>query len=608
MAVLEGMEKGFTVIHGTTVATNAFLEGRTARTALITTSGFRHLLQIGRQTRINLYSKDVEKPPEIIPEELCFGVEERTLPDGEELIPLNEEELESLIDKLKGMGVEAVAVVFLHSYENPAHEIQAGTILSPHFRVSLSHQVLNEHREYERAVMTSLNASLLPVMEEYLSHLENRLGARLFIMNSAGGFISASLAREMPVFTLLSGPAGGVIASHGFGRLIGPEKIITLDMGGTSTDVSLIKKKPTITRSSTLAHLPLRIPMIEIQTVGTGGGSIARVDEGGALKVGPQSAGADPGPACYGKSLLPTLTDAMVVLGRIREEFPLGGSLKIEPERSFKAIGEIASLLSTDVYRAAEGILEVSLANTERALKLVSVERGEDPSEFILMAFGGAGGLVAAELSLRLSMAGAVVPPLQGVFSALGMLLSDGVREYTSSFMRAVSKENTKEALEVFRKMEGKARDELSWGRDILFERFAEMRYQGQGYEISVPFEPDPSRLRENFEKAHRKLYFHTQKAPVEIVNLRLRAILPSEKPKIPQIPQARAKPILKGKIYYKGKFWEADFYRREHLGRSQRLNGPSVVVSGDGTVFVPPGFSAEVGKYGELWIRVKNV
>ncbi len=608
-AVLSGMGEGtFFAVHGTTVATNAFLEGKTAKTALITTRGFRHILQIGRQIRVNLYGREVEKPPEIVPRELCFGVEERTLAHGRELKPLNRKQLEELAHELEKRGVEAVAVVFLHSYENPSHEVEAGKVLKEKFAVSLSHEVLNEHREYERAVATALNASLLPVMDRYLSRLETGIKGKLYIMNSAGGFIPPSLARKMPIFTLLSGPAGGIIAAHGFGKLIGLERMITLDMGGTSTDVSLIKASPAITRSSTLSHLPIRIPMIEIQTVGTGGGSIARIDEGGALKVGPQSAGADPGPACYGRSFLPTLTDALVVLGRIRAEFPLGGNLKIEPERSFKAIEKIASEASMDVYRAAEGILEVSLANTERAVKLVSVERGEDPWEFALLAFGGAGGLVAAELARRLSMAKVVIPPLQGVFSAFGMLLSDGVREYTSSFLQPLNRESVVESLRIFRHLEGIALREMSLeGRKPIFERYAEMRYSGQGYEIAVPFHEDPDKLKEEFEDAHRRLYFHTQPSPVEFVNLRLRAILPSEKPDIPEIPPGGGKPLFTDKIYYRDEFLKADFYSRDSLGRGQRISGPAVVASEDGTVFIPPDFVAIVGKYGEIWMEGEN-
>jgi len=608
LAVLKGLGEGaYFLIHGTTVATNAFLEEKTARTALITTEGFKNLLQIGRQTRVNLFSRVPLKPPEIIPEELCFVLRERVLYDGKVDIPLSREDVERLARTLEERGVEAVAVVFLHSYANPSHERLAGDVFSRKFKVSLSHQVLNEHREYERAVATALNASLLPVMEDYLDLLEKNARGEVYIMNSSGGFMTTEITRRMPVLTLLSGPAGGVIASHAVGKFLSLDRIITLDMGGTSTDVSLIKGGISITRSSSLFHLPLRIPMVDIQTVGTGGGSIAWVDDGGALRVGPESAGADPGPACYGRSELPTLTDALVVLGRIREEFPLGEGLRIKPERSFEAVGRIAKKISSDLYRTAEGILEVSLSNTERAVKLVSLERGEDPGEFTLMAFGGAGGLVAAELAHRLSIPRVVIPPLQGVFSALGMLLSDGVREYSSSFLRQLSPETVEEAGKRFGQMEREAKKDFPEGA-LIFERVCEMRYRGQGYEISVPFVNSAESLLNSFNQLHMKLYYHTQDRPVEIVNLRLRAVLPARKPELPQIPSRRAEPVFEADIYHGGRKMNCLFYRGQDLGNGSFLRGPSVITSSHGTVYIPPGFVAKVGIYGEIWIEVENV
>ena len=611
LAVIKGIgDRPCFLVHGTTVATNAFLEGKTAKTALLTTEGFRHILQIGRQTRVNLYSLVAEKPPEIIPESLCFGVKERTLADGSVETPFNETNLEEISKVLTEKGVEAVAVVFIHSYRNPEHEIRAGKFLDRKFKVSLSHQVLNEHREYERAVVTALNASLLPVMENYISYLEENINGTVNIMNSAGGYISAESTKKMPVLTLLSGPAGGVIASLNMGKLIGVKNMITLDMGGTSTDVSLIKGNPIITRSAMLSNIPIRIPMIEIQTVGAGGGSIARVDEGGALKVGPQSAGADPGPACYGKTEIPTITDAFVVLGRIAPEIPLGGDLRIKPERSFDAIEKIALQISKNVYETAEGILEVSLVKMERALKIVSLEKGEDPREFSLVAFGGAGGLVAAELALRMGMKEVIIPPNQGVFSAFGMLLADSVREYTTSMIETLSSEAIKKANHLFEELYEKAREEFSFsaGNNLVQERFVEMRYRGQGYEISVPYSDDQSVLKRRFEELHQKLYFHIQDSPVEMVNLRLRVTLISEKPSIPVIKQGELKPFEGKEIYFRGRKWKALFYRKEELGAGVESEGPCIIASNDGTIFVPPGFLFSVGKYGEIRIWRENV
>lgn len=613
IAVLNGLKgESCSLIHGTTVATNAFLEGKMATTALITTAGFKNILQIGRQTRVNLYSLEPEKPPEIIPEELCFGVEERVLADGSVQIPLNEEQLKEIVVELKKRGVKAVAVVFLHSYKNPEHERRAGEILGEDFKPSLSHEILREHREYERAVVTALNASLHPVMENYISTLEEKLSSRINIMNSAGGYISAEMAKKMPILTLLSGPAGGVIASHSLAKLLSIEKVITLDMGGTSTDVSLIKGQPTITRSSYLANLPIRLPMIEIQTVGAGGGSIAYVDDGGALKVGPKSAGADPGPACYGKSEIPTITDALVVLGRIPSEIPLGGNLFIDPDRSFKAIERVAKKISKEVYQTAEGILGVSLAKMERALRVVSLERGEDPKEFSLIAFGGAGGLVAAELAHRIGIGEIIIPPYQGVFSAFGMLLADAVKEYTSSILRTLNSRAIVEAKKAFREMEKEARkDFASMGIDdnkLILQFFSEMRYKGQGYEVSVPFVEDAEELRKSFEEMHQRLYYHKQRSTVEIVNLRLRVIGISEKPPIPEIEEGYGIPFRKREIFFAGEQLKTGFYRRESLGAGVKLEGPSVIASSDGTIFIPPGFKGEVGKYGEIRIRRENV
>ncbi len=613
LAVLKGVgKKPVFLIHGTTVATNAFLEGKTAKTAFITTKGFRNILQIGRQTRINLYSLNPEKAPGIIPEGLCFALRERTRADGSIEIPIDLKELKRLAQELKQNGTEAVAVLFLHSYKNPHHEKRAKEKLSKFFKVSVSHEVLMEHREYERAVATALNASLLPILEEYISKLKENLKGKINIMNSAGGYISADMAKTLPVLTLLSGPAGGVIASHNLGSLLSLNNIITLDMGGTSTDVSLIKGQPAITRTAILSHLPLRIPMIEIQTVGAGGGSIAYIDEGGALKVGPKSAGADPGPACYGKSEIPTITDALAVLGRIPEEVPLGGNLYIHLERSFKTIEKIAKNTSKDIYSTAQGILEVSLAKMERALRVVSLERGEDPKEFHLFAFGGAGGIVAAELAERMGIRETVIPPYQGVFSAFGMLLANAVREYTKSILVEIAESSISEAEKRFREMEDEAEENLmSMGIEkqrIMVQRFAEMRYRGQGYEISVPYIPDPEALKARFEHAHERLYFHTQKSPVEIVNLRLRAIGITEKPPIPELKSKNDAEFKIKKIFFKGETLHAKFYKRAELGAGEKLQGPSIAASSDGTIFIPPAYFGTVGKYGEIRIRRGNV
>jgi N-methylhydantoinase A len=619
-AVFEGIKDylGFfpVIIHGTTVATNAFLEGKTAKTAFIVTKGFEHILHIGRQNRLNLFSLKPEKPNPIIPLSLSFGVSERTFFDGKVEKPVKREELISIVEKLKKKNVSCVAILFLHSYANPENEIKAEKIFRENgFHVTSSHSILPEYREYERAVVTALNASLIPIMGDYIGKLSNRLtNSRIFIMQSQGGFISPEIAVKKPVFTLLSGPAGGVIASKYMGNLTGIKKFITLDMGGTSTDVSLIDGDFKITKENFLKGLPLRIPMIDIQTVGAGGGSIARVDKGGILKVGPESAGANPGPACYGYSDLPTVTDAFIVLGWMIPEHFLGGKKKIFPERSFKAVGRLAEDLGLDIYKTAEGILKVASVTMEKALRVVSVERGYDPRDFSLFAFGGAGGLCSAILAERLGIKKVIVPNFQGVFSALGMILSDSVKELSTAFMKKAKEIKEGEIERKFQELEREALElfsieEIERER-IIFSRSLDMRYKGQSYELNIPYKDG---FLEDFHKAHMKLYSHSYKdREVEIVNLRVRGIgivekvdLPSSNPKEKSPEEAF---YSERKIYYEGEFLKAMVYMREKLIPKNMIKGPAIISSFDGTTFIPPGHRCYVDRYFNILIEKENV
>ncbi len=603
---LEGIEEDFVLIHGTTVATNAFLEGKTPLTAFITTEGFQHLLHIGRQNRINLFSLFPEKPPSLVPLHLCFGLPERVLADGTVERKLDAEKVAELARKLKDEGVKAVAVTFLHSYRNSSNEKLAAELLREEgFFVSASFEILPEYREYERAVLTVLNASLMPVMHGYIERLERKLeGRKFFIMQSSGGFLSPALAASQPVRTILSGPAGGAIAAWMMGSLTGHTRLITLDMGGTSTDVSLIDGGIKITKEASLAHLPLRIPMIDIQTVGAGGGSIARVDPGGALRVGPESAGARPGPACYGYSELATVTDAFVVLGLIVPDLFLGGRMEIFPERSFEAIGKLAEKMGKDVKEAAWGVIEVALASMERALRAVSIERGHDPRQFVLFPFGGAGGLVAAELAPRLGIKRVVVPNYQGVFSALGMVFADSVKELSASFMREASPAISSEMEKLFRQLEGEAEamlEQEGFAReDMLFLRSLDMRYRGQSFEINVPYGPD---YLEEFHRLHQRLYSHHYKnRPVEVVNLRLRAVGKVKGISLRPHAEGPSSPApafhREIQVFYRGQQLKVPVFRREALEAGMQLEGPALVAAMDSTVFVPPKFSAKVDPY----------
>ncbi len=613
-AVLRGLEQvkeDFILIHGTTVATNAFLEGKTPPTAFVTTEGFQHLLHIGRQNRINLFSLFPEKPPSIVPLNLCFGLNERVLADGTVERKLEAEEVIELAQRLKEKGIKSVAVTFLHSYRNPCNEKLAAELLRKEgYFVSASFEIMPEYREYERAVLTVLNASLMPVMHGYIERLEKKLkGRKFFIMQSSGGFLSPALAASQPVKTILSGPAGGAIAAWMMGSLTGHTRLITLDMGGTSTDVSLIDSGIKITKEASLAHLPLRIPMIDIQTVGAGGGSIAKVDPGGALRVGPESAGARPGPACYGYSELATVTDAFVVLGLLVPDLFLGGKMEIFPERSFKVIGKLAEEMGKDVKEAAWGVIEVALSSMERALRAVSIERGHDPRQFVLFPFGGAGGLVAAELAPRLGIKRVVVPNYQGVFSALGMVFADSVKELSSSFMKEASPSIASELEKGFRQLEAEAQTMLEqegFGKeDMIFLRSLDMRYRGQSFEINVPYGPE---YLEEFHRLHQRLYsHHYRNRPVEVVNLRLRAVGKvkgiSLKP-CAEGPSSPAQAFYREvQVYYRGQQMKVPVFKREALKAGMRMEGPAIVAAVDSTVFIPPKFSARVDSYLNLII-----
>jgi N-methylhydantoinase A len=544
-AVLQGLRElgalDAEIVHGSTVATNAFLERKGARLTLVTTKGFEDLLEIGRQERGSLYDLNWERPEPLIPRSRRIGVRERMDARGRVVTPLDRA-------ALRKIRAEHAAICFLHSYANPKHEREAGRILKG---ASLSCDVLPEYREYERLSTTVLNAYVAPVVDRYLSHLGRSL-KRLRILSSDGGAITPESARRRAAQTLLSGPAGGVIAAQslGFGKVIG------FDMGGTSTDVCLIDGTAKVTKEGSIGGLPLRVPHFDIHTVGAGGGSIARVDEGGALRVGPESAGALPGPICYGRGgTKPTVTDANLALGRIDPSRFLGGRMVLSPVSMTRTF--------------AEGVIEVANANMERALRRVSVERGHDPADFWLLAFGGAGPLHACALAGRLGMKGVVVPRWPGLLSALGMLLSD----------TTVEKSRTVLGREIpWRELEREALSEVR-GR---VERYVEARYQGQSHEI---------RIREgaDFHEAHRRLYGFTRREPVEIVNAGVRVTAERRKPRLPLLARG-------------GRTWTGSVDRAA-LRAGDRVKGPAVVSEDNATCWVERGWAGRVDKYGNIII-----
>ena len=614
-AILKGLrecgvfDEGLDITHGSTVATNALLERKGARLAFLTTAGFEDLLEIGRQTRRELYNIMVEKRVPLIPRTLCFGINERTGPDGAVIKKASAEEIRAVILKLKKEKVSSVAVCFLHSYLNPANEETALRELeAAGFSVSASHLILREYREYERASTTAINAFVAPLMENYLGKLGADLGAkRLAIMQSNGGCISAAGALKVPVCTILSGPAGGVVGAKETAGLAGFPNIISFDMGGTSTDVSLCEGSLMTTTESVISDLPLKMPVIDIHTVGSGGGSIAYLDEGGALRVGPQSAGADPGPICYGRGEEVTVTDANLALGRLDPERFLGGTMKLYPDRAFDIMKKFAARLKMDLYELAEGVVRVADSTMERAIRVISVERGYDPRDFALLSFGGAGGMHACSLARKLRIPAVIVAKNSGVLSALGMLLSDTAKDYSRSVLKAGDKTSVSELDRLFKPLLGTASaDMLAEGfsrKKICLIRSLDVRYTGQSYELTVPFSPA---FRRAFDALHLRRYgYSDEKRSVEVVNLRVKAVGLTEKPALPRIKRAgkntRPSPIDRRPMRFEGKICPANVYGGEYLAEGHVFRGPALVLDYESTAVVPPDFAGRVDALGNL-------
>ena len=586
--ILEGLnraagsrKRGIEVVHGSTVATNALLERKGARTALVTTAGFEDVIQIGRQNRAELYNLTPSPRVQIVPPALRFGVHERVYFDGTIAQRPNPRELATLKSRLKRAGVESVAICFLHAYSTPDNERAVAAALAGVGYLCTSHDVCPEFREYERTSTTVINAYVGPLMDRYLARLEAATRHRIYIMQSNGGFMSTAEARRHSVRTVLSGPAGGVIGAVESGRNSGYTRVLGFDMGGTSTDVSLADGGVRETIEASIDGFPLRVPMLDIHTVGAGGGSIARVDEGGLLRVGPESAGADPGPACYGIGDRATVTDAHVVLGRIAAEQLVGGQMHIDVERAHAAVDGIARALKLDVVAAAAGILRVANANMERAIRLVSLERGHDPRDFALVAFGGCGGLHACEIAAELGIRTVLVPEFAGALSALGMLLADNVRDYAIGVLNRTDFERQ------YKRLERNARGQLSRAVDI--------RYAGQSYELTVPWNAeDPGAP---FHREHERVYGYSDPArPVEVVALRVRARIMVEKPVLKRgkrSPQAAST----RRIYTAGAWHDTVVLPRG----ASRGTGPALIVDYGSTTLVSPGWTWTLDKSGTL-------
>lgn len=661
------------IVHGSTVATNALLERRGARVALVTTKGFEDVLEIGRQARPNLYDFFVERPVPLVPANRRFGISERTLHTGDIQTEIDAAHLDALATQLATLELDAIAICFLFSYVNPQNEqIVAKHLETLKIPISCSHQILPEYREYARFSTTVANAYIRPTLEKHLSTLlygsapivseapgstgksRQRPLAReemepeqftksLRLMLSNGGSISARIfQRSLPsenllyggesagIRTVLSGPAGGVIGAYHVAKTAGYKQIITFDMGGTSTDVSLCNNGILMTTESIISGLPIKVPLIDIHTVGAGGGSIATVDSGGALRVGPESAGADPGPICYGKQGENiTVTDANLFLGRIAPTQFLGGQMSLAADATRTHLEKFSAYLGLPPLEAADGILKVANATMERAIKVISVERGFDTRDFTLVSFGGAGGLHAAFLAENLGIHTVLIPPNGGLLSAYGMLFADVIKDYSQTVLWKFEKQaegNDSHLLErlntgfdtLLAQAESDMKTEGFAPAQLKIERSLDMRYEGQSYELNIPYAaPGVSRFGDRaycngFHAAHaRRFSYARPEATVEVVNLRLTAIGETEKLVLHPEPLTDAEVsadahVAQKPVIFEGKAHPTNFYRREALRPGNRIAGPAIVTEFSATTVIPPNFFAVVDAYQNLILRKK--
>jgi N-methylhydantoinase A len=614
------------VIHGSTVATNALLERRGARTALITTAGFADVLEIGRQNRPDIYALAPQKPAPFVPRNWRFELDERVTAQGDVLRPLPLAALETIAQTLAAAQIESVAVCFLFSFLHPQHEQQVAEWLRNSAfgraggHISLSSEILPEYREYERTATTVINAYVAPLMSRYLLRLAQGLGQRpLHIMQSNGGIINAQMAGAQAARTALSGPAGGVVGARYVAAAADEHNIITFDMGGTSTDVALCPHALPTTTHGAIAGFPLRLPIIDIHTVGAGGGSLAAVDAGGALHVGPQSAGAYPGPACYGRvpispdnPIRATVTDANVVLGRLDAAHFLGGAMALDVAAAHEALRLLAQQMNADSPEtAAWGVLQVANAHMERAIRHISVERGFDPRLFTLVPFGGAGALHACEMAENLQIPRIFIPPTPGVLSALGMLVAAPTKDYAQTVMMGALGPDLPDVLaSCFAPLEARATEEMAaeGHEQLQWAYVLDMRYRGQSHELRIAYAPTMGveGVRAAFDAAHQGRFGYAQPGePVEIVTIRLTAVAPITPPPLPQFPPANTDLA----VAYVGEkpVWFAQqpmltrLYDRHKLQAGHVVAGPAVLFQYDTTIVIPPGWQTAVDNYHNL-------
>ncbi|KFC70944.1 N-methylhydantoinase A [Bosea sp. LC85] len=611
--------------HGTTVGTNALIQHRGVRTGLITTDGFRDLIEIGRQKRPDLYDLQVDKAAPLVTRDLRFGVAERLRHDGSVETPLDEDGVRQAARELREAGVKAVAIGFLYGFVRPEHEETARRIVAEEFPeafICASHEVAPEFREYERISTAVVNAYLGPVMQGYIQRLAERLKelgvtTTPHLTQSNGGVIGFDMAARLPVRTVLSGPSTGVVAAQAIGRMTGIENLITFDMGGTSSDVALLRGGEAKLASEANVHgYPIKAPMLDIHTVGAGGGSIAAIDSGGLLKVGPRSAGADPGPVCYARgSTEPAVTDANVVLQTLNPTHLLGGRMPIDQALSKQAIGRIADQLGLDLMATAQGIVSVVTANMAKAIRVISVQRGHDPRDYALVAFGGAGPLHAARLARELEMKRIVVPRNPGIGCALGLLLTDLRANFATTRLATLGDGLVPDMAEIFAGLEAQAEhwfaEETVAPADRELKRTADLRYHGQNYELAIdvpdgPITPTTIRaLADGFAEAHKRLYgFVAEGEPVQLVTYRVEAIgfVPKAefRPEPDAGPDASAAIMGRREVWFPeaGGFVDCALYDRDKLKSGNLIEGPAIIEQMDATTVLLPGMTARVEPY----------
>jgi len=619
------------LVHGTTVVINALIEGKGAKTALITTKGFKDVLEIGRSNRTDMYDALYRRPRSLIPRRLCFEVQERMFADGTVFVPLEIKDLDPIIALLRKEGIESVAVCLLNAYANPKHEEEIGSVLReryPEATVSLSHSITRRYYEYERTSTTVQNAYVMPVVQGYLKSLEDEIRGRRFksvlqIMQSNGGIMTSAVAREMPIAMVESGPSAGAIGGAQLAAMIGYTHVITYDMGGTTAKSAIIREGlPETTEQYIVEGRPILLPVVDMREIGAGGGSIAWIDEAGALHVGPQSAGAEPGPACYMRGgTEPTVTDASLQLAILDPEYFLGGKMEISPDLGRSAIQKVADYFDMSIDEAALGITKIVNINMSGLLQSMTVKRGYDPREFALVAFGGAGPIHAAAIARELNIPTIIVPPFPGVFSAWGMLMADMRHDFGQTYIKLMEGADFDTVTEIYRELDERVKElfkrENIADENIVISYGMDLRYSGQEHTLSVPAPAelnggDRQELEKRFDELHLKVYGHNApEEPKEIVSLKVMGIAKVRKPMLEVISSGSENPIPEArlgarKVYVgDGKYEGFVIYRRDRLLAGNRVLGPALIEEATATTVVEAGQVCSVDQYSNLIITV---